>query len=148
MFRTLLAAVDGSDISHQAFYEALDIARTMKASLHAVHVVSSGLYPPLTLDGIGPPDVARQAVVEMLEHEADDILADAKARAAAAEVSVTIHKRWGDPGTEIIALAREIGADLTVIGSQGRSRIDRLFLGSVTSFVIDHSATAVLVVRG
>ncbi|MDD1670630.1 MAG: universal stress protein, partial [Methanomicrobiales archaeon] len=42
---------------------------------------------------------------------------------------------------------REIGADLVVLGSHGKSNLDRILLGSVSSFVVSHSPVSTLVVR-
>ncbi len=147
MFKTLLVAVDGSEISHQALDEALAIARALHASIHAVHVVQTGVYPTMILNGLEPPDIAQQAVLDSLEREADDILTRTEERAAAAGLQITLHKRRGHPGAEITALAQELGADLTVIGSHGRGRLDRFFLGSVSSYVVDHATSTVMVVR-
>lgn len=147
MFKTLLVAVDGSEISHRALEEALAVARAMQASVHAVHVVQTGAFPTMILDSLEPPDVAQQAILDSLEREADEILADTERRAAAAGIRITPHKRWGHPGAEITALAQELGADLTVVGSHGRGRLDRFFLGSVSSYVVDHAISTVMVVR-
>ena len=147
MFRLLLVAVDGSEIGRRALEETLAVARAVQAPVHAVHVVQTGTYPALTLDGFEPPDLARQAILDSLEREGDEILAEAERKAAAAGVRMTVHKRRGHPGAEITALAQELGADLTVVGSHGRGRLDRFFLGSVSSYVVDHAASTVMVVR-
>ena len=147
MFKTILVAVDGSEISRRALEEALAVARAMQASVHAVHVVQTGMYPTLILNELEPPDIAQQAVLDSLEREADEILADAERRATAAGAKLAIHKHWGHPGAEITALAQELGADLTVVGSHGRGRVDRFFLGSVSSYVVDHATSTVMVVR-
>ncbi len=147
MFRMILVAVDGSDASSRALAEALDLARAMNAGVHVAHVIQAGAYPPLILGETEVPDLAQQAVSDMLERDAETILARAQEAAGDAGIPVTVHKRWGHPGSEIVGLAQELGADLVVIGSGGRSRIDRLFLGSVSSFVIEHGTAATLVVR-
>jgi len=148
MFGLVLVAVDGSEIGNRALAEGLDVARAMHAAVHVVHVVQTGIYPTLMLDQLEPPDVAQQAVLDALDREADEILAEAQRLGAVAGTPVTIHKRLGHPGAEITALALELGADLTVVGSHGRGRLDRLFLGSGSSYVVDHSASTVMVVRG
>ncbi|MDD3933261.1 MAG: universal stress protein [Methanoculleus sp.] len=148
MFKTILSAVDGSEISRRALEEALDVARAMQASVHVVHVIQAGTYPALPLNEFEPSDIARQALLDSLEREADETLADAQRRAVAAGLQIIVHKCWGHPGAEITALARELGADLTVVGSHGRGRLDRFFLGSVSSYVVDHATSTVMVVRG
>jgi nucleotide-binding universal stress UspA family protein len=54
--------------------------------------------------------------------------------------------RIGDPGTEIIELARRGRHDLIVMGSHGRSVLKSLFLGSVVVRVLSGSKVPVLVV--
>jgi nucleotide-binding universal stress UspA family protein len=53
----------------------------------------------------------------------------------------------GDPRTEIVDAARREHADLVVVGSHGRTGLDRLVLGSVASFVVSHAPCSVLVVK-
>ncbi len=148
MFKSILVAVDGSEIGHRALEEALAVGSAMGTSVHAIHVVQTATYPSLTPNELEPPAIAQQALLDALDREADEILADAEQRAAAAGVPLTAHKRWGHPGAEIMALARELGADLTVVGSHGKGRLGRFFLGSTSSYVVDHAASTVMVVRG
>lgn len=148
MFRSILVAVDGSEIGHRALEETLGVARAMGSSVHAVHVVQTATYPSLTLNELEPPTIAQQAILDALDREADEILAGARERATAAGVPLTIHKRWGHPGAEIIALEQELGTCLTVVGSHGKGRLGRLFLGSTSSYVVDHATSTVMVVRG
>ena len=55
--------------------------------------------------------------------------------------------RQGHAGNEILKAVDETGSDLIVVGSHGRSDVDRILLGSVSSFVVANSRVAVLVVR-
>jgi nucleotide-binding universal stress UspA family protein len=43
--------------------------------------------------------------------------------------------------------SEELAADLVIVGSHGRSEVDRILLGSVSSFVVSHSKVSVMVVR-
>src|SRR3954468_11460654 len=55
--------------------------------------------------------------------------------------------RTGDAAAEIIAAAADLGADLVVIGSRGRTGLARVVLGSVARNGLQGSTTSVLVVR-
>ena len=55
--------------------------------------------------------------------------------------------RIGDPGSEIVAHAKEINADLIVMPSHGRSGIKRLLLGSVAERVVRLAECPVMVLR-
>jgi hypothetical protein len=47
----------------------------------------------------------------------------------------------------VIALAREIGADLIVTGAANKSALGRLFLGSVSGRLLSHAPCSVLIAR-
>lgn len=53
----------------------------------------------------------------------------------------------GHPAEMIIDTAKEIGADLIVVGSHGRHGAQRFFLGSVSSKVVEHAPCHVLVIK-
>jgi nucleotide-binding universal stress UspA family protein len=75
---------------------------------------------------------------------------DAAAMAAAlneAGLPATPHVVSGDAAAEIVAAAKEQGADLIVTGSRGLTGMDRVLLGSVARNVLTHAPTSVLIVR-
>jgi nucleotide-binding universal stress UspA family protein len=141
VFVNILVAIDGSEASQHAFDRALDIARTGNASLHAVYIVETGLFSSL------PADNTVEIMYNVLKHEGDSVLAKAKAQAAAARITFTPHIKFGHAGSEVIALAEKIKADLIIVGSHGKSQTDRLLIGSVSNFVVTHSKVSTMVVR-
>jgi nucleotide-binding universal stress UspA family protein len=82
--------------------------------------------------------------------------ADTKAKTTAATAAAELKSRGfkadgigkeGDPKSIIIDYAKEWGADLIVVGSCEKSRIEKFFLGSVSENVIKHAPCSVLVVK-
>jgi nucleotide-binding universal stress UspA family protein len=81
-----------------------------------------------------------------------DAVAETTAAGAAAQLqslgfkadSVTME---GDPDTAIADYARTWGADVIVVGTHDRSRVERLLLGSVSESVVKHAPCSVLVVK-
>jgi len=63
------------------------------------------------------------------------------------DVPLTAHLRQGHAGSQIVSLAEELGADLILLGSHGKSGVDRLLLGSVTDYVVRNSPITTTVVR-
>jgi nucleotide-binding universal stress UspA family protein len=53
----------------------------------------------------------------------------------------------GDPGVSIVKMAQELDADIIVVGSHGRSTLERLLIGSVANYVVNHAACPVLVIK-
>ena len=70
-------------------------------------------------------------------------------RTAAALTSGSIDKRVevGDDAATVCRVAEELGVDVIVVGSHGRTGLERLFLGSVSEHIVRHAPCAVLVVR-
>jgi nucleotide-binding universal stress UspA family protein len=141
VFVNILVAIDGSEASQQAFNRALDIAKAGNASLHAAYIVETGLFSSL------PADNTVEIMYNVLKHEGDSVLAKAKGQATAVGVTFTPHIKFGHAGSEVIALADKIHADLIIVGSHGKSQADRLLIGSVSTFVVTHSKVSTMVVR-
>jgi len=53
----------------------------------------------------------------------------------------------GSPADEIVRAAKELGADLIVVGSRGSGRVDSIIMGSVSHRVLNYAHCPVLVVR-
>ena len=140
---TVLLATDGSDDAALAARAAADLAARAGAALHVVHVwqplgVGMAVYP-------GMPIVDFRAEYE----RASRALLDAEvARLAAGGVAAQAHLRAGRPDDQVLAVGRELGADLIVMGSRGRGTIARLVLGSVSDGVVHGADRPVLVLRG
>lgn len=66
------------------------------------------------------------------------------------EVGGRVEKAYlktGEPDAEVISLAKEIGANLIVVGSRGQSPLKRPPIGSVSSSIVRHAHCPVMVVR-
>jgi len=141
MYKTILVAIDGSRVSEMAFEAAVEQAHAWKAKLHAVYVVESGLFTDI------PADSKLEIMYSLLEQEGKAALDKIKEIAKKKNIDVTTHFEQGHAGDTILSTAEKIDADLIVMGSHGKSNIDRILIGSVSSFVVEHSKVSVLVVR-
>ncbi|HVN66358.1 MAG TPA: universal stress protein [Methanomicrobiales archaeon] len=141
MFQSILVAIDGSQKSGAALDVAIGEAKVHGAALHVVYVIETGLFSSI------PMDNTWEVIYGLLEKQGKEAQLAALKRAQAQGIGITTHLKEGHAGEEIIRLAREIGADLIVLGSHGKSDLDRIILGSVSSFVVSHSPVSTLVVR-
>lgn len=141
MFQHILVAIDGSKISGQALEAAIEEARVWKATVHAIYVVETGLFSSL------PMDSTWEIMYSMLENEGNRALATAREMAERSGVKIETLMKQGHAGNEIVRAAADLGADLVIVGSHGKSEVDRLLLGSVSSFVVSNSGKTVMVVR-
>ncbi|HET9620815.1 MAG TPA: universal stress protein [Kofleriaceae bacterium] len=76
-----------------------------------------------------------------------DIGSALQASPVASELHFFVHARIGKPADEILQLAREIGADLILVGTHGRTGLAQLVLGSVAERVVREAECPVLVAR-
>ncbi|MBT8507099.1 hypothetical protein AZH53_01470 [Methanomicrobiaceae archaeon CYW5] len=148
MISTILVATDGSATSSAALDVAIDEAGVHRADLHVLCVVDSSI-PQSTMAGPQSDvlDVNYQIITDALTTEAEQVLEAASAAAETAGIRAHLHLEYGDPRRVIIATAEEMGADLIVIGSTGRTGLEALLLGSVSSSVVTHAKISTLVVR-
>ena len=141
MFRMILVAIDGSKPADRALETAIEEARVWNAEVHVIYVIESGLFSSL------PMDNTLEIIYSVLQKEGEEILESAREKADAAGVPVTTHLRQGHAGSQIVSLAEDLGVDLIILGSHGKSGVDRLFLGSVTDYVVRNSSITTTVVR-
>ncbi|OEU41434.1 universal stress protein [Methanosarcina sp. Ant1] len=145
IFRKIMLATDGSESARKAVDSAIEIAKSSNAKLYAVHVIALGDYyssMPLSIDA--------EWITAMEEHlriqgkEATDYVENA-GRAANVEVEPVILE--GNPANEIVDFAEKNDIDLIVMGTQGKTGIQRFLIGSVAENVVRHSIKTVLVVK-
>ena len=138
MYDRILLPTDGSDASDRAVEQAIGLARETGATLHVLFVVEDIPYAPELMD-----DEVEGRLREMGEEALEQI----RARADEAGVEIETALREGAPHTAILEYADEAAVDLVVMGTHGRSGLDRYLLGSVTERVVRTADVPVLTVR-
>ncbi len=136
----ILCPVDRSDVSRRAFDYAASLARWRNARLTVLEVID--VTPPAAATGIpelgpvpeGIPQGVRQALTDLAE----------PARAAGVQTDVRIEE--GRVDEHILENASRLPADLIVMGTHGRSGVERLVLGSVTAKIVRRAACPVLTI--
>jgi nucleotide-binding universal stress UspA family protein len=138
----ILLAIDGSEEAELAARKAVELAEATGAELHLVHV---GLAPNFLVEGA--PGYDRE-LYEQIEQEAREVLRKLAWRVkVAGGTPAGSHLTIGEVDLGIVGLARELGADLIVMGSRGHRGIRRAIAGSISDAVIRHAPCPVLVVR-
>jgi nucleotide-binding universal stress UspA family protein len=141
--KKILLATDGSPSADAATDEAIKLAQETGSALH---VVTAWTIP---ISGFAPPMIGvTSELAEAVNEQAAQALADAVGKAKAAGLGPTPILRRGFAAEEICAVAREIGADMIVMGTHGWSGLKRAFLGSVSAQVLHDAPCSVLVVPG
>lgn len=145
MYKRILVAVDGSETSNQALDHAARLAKFSGARLHVVYVVE---YPSaLYMSSLYDPEPFHEA----MKQEGEVVLGRAKARMAECGVNgETKAVDTQDAGQSVAqaldAEARKVGAELVIMGTNGRRGFQRLILGSVAESMARLASVPVLLV--
>jgi nucleotide-binding universal stress UspA family protein len=141
--RTVIVGVDGSEEALRAVRWAVPEARRRQATLRLVTAFA------WTDDRmVGWPGLGQAAYGERLRAAAEHDLAAAATAAAQLDPDLPVEQDLvlGFPGGVLVDQAR--GAELLVVGDNGRGRLGSVLAGSVAVGVAAHAACPVVVVRG
>jgi nucleotide-binding universal stress UspA family protein len=144
-FKSIVVATDGSKYSVAAASEAIGLAKRNGSALTVISVVPSELMTPTDIDFTMNQ---RELIAEKEMHEAEKNAKAVKEAAQKEGVAVKAFVLSGKPADAIIETAKDKNADLIVLGSHGRTGLEKLLMGSVAERVIVLAARAVLVVKG
>ena len=143
IFHRILVPTDFSTQSERAWATARRLARAVGAELVLLHVfVELPLYSEVPLSGERVREAYAAARTWAVEH-LDQWAATARGEGLAVKTLM----RTGIAHEDIVAAARDEGADLIAIGTHGRGGLNRLLLGSVCDRVIQLASCPVLAVR-
>lgn len=140
----ILLAVDGSDYSRYALEKGAEIAAGVPCELLVLTVsnlVNFGSFGPL---GYGPDT----AVEVPSQEEAASILQAAEDFLTPFGLKASTLQRVGSYAETILAVAEEKQVDLIIMGSHGRTGLQRFLLGSVSMQVMNHAPCSVMIAKG
>jgi len=147
MYERILIPTDGSKTAELAVEEALDIAEKFDAEVDTLYVVDTdAVEMSLGTEQVDRIRQGRFGEMDELEARAREATEHVAERARERGVAVEEHFRGGRPHKTIADFAEDEDADLVVMGSHGRSGIQRMLLGSVTERVLRSTHRSVLVV--
>lgn len=136
----ILIATDNSPPAQQATAEAVLLANSCDATLHALYVLKPGEPPPWSDDPALEPGIDTQAGQAM-----DSVAAEAADQDFHDDIITSIMEVPTVP--VILSYAEEKGIELVVLGTHGRPGIERILLGSVAEQTVRESPGPVLTVR-
>ena len=142
--RKIVVAYDFSESADLALERAIELV--CRAPNHIPHFIA--VIDPHHGLGIEPDETVdyryAERVGQTLGSRLDAIFAE---RRPELDTDYFVHARIGEAAAEILGLAAEIGADLVIIGSHGRTGVRRLLLGSVSETVVRRALCPVIVAR-
>jgi nucleotide-binding universal stress UspA family protein len=128
----ILYPTDFSSHSNQAYFHAIALAESHGASLTILYVYTPGAARE-GRDGAADRSYWQSQLEQI--------------RPVNPRIPVHHVLLEGDPATEIVKYARDAGIDLIVMGTHGRTGLERLLMGSVAEKVMREAPCSVLVVK-
>ncbi len=142
MYKRAVVPLDGSPVAETILPFILEIAGPLDMEVVLLRVIQP--LSPMVIEG------ARHVVAEAVEArqvDAEEYLAALAVELRNKGLRVETLVRRGVPSDEILAGARETGADLIAMTTHGRSGLGRLLFGSVAEEVLRHSDIPVFLLR-
>lgn len=142
MYKQILVPVDLNEkgFADKAVAHAVWLAKQSNAEVHLLKVLP-GIHMSMVATYF-PQDAAKQMkqdVKKQLQEFASQYIDE--------QVVYKTHVAEGKPYSTILKYAAKLGADLIIMPSHKRSKVDKVVLGSVASKVVQHSPVNVLVVK-
>jgi nucleotide-binding universal stress UspA family protein len=128
---SILLATDGKPHSEKAVNYAFDYAALREESLYVVFAVS-----PKSEDD-----------KDKIINQGMTVLEELKKRGAKENVKVTTMLEAGNPYEAVLKAADRVKADTIVVGTSGKTAIDRVLIGSVSEYIVRNSKCTVIVVK-
>jgi len=138
MYDNILLPTDGSESMAPVIDHAIELATVHGASVHALYVANTASLSDL------PMESSWENVSDALRKQGKAAVEAVEQRAG--EVPVESAVLDGSPSGEIIEYSEENDIDVIVMGTHGRSGVDRLLLGSVAERVLRSASVPVLTV--
>lgn len=142
MFERIMIATDGSKHSERAAEAGIELARLSGGAITIIYVADTGRLSHL------PEDMAIASIRSLLIREGEDATNYVEEMATRAGVASTKIVVEGNPGEELLKRSSESGVEVMVMGSVGRTGLDKFLLGSVAEKVVRNSRVPVLTVPG
>lgn len=143
LMQRLLLPIDGSDCSLRAVRHVIEKVRRAGPDAYEVHLVN--VQPPLP--GGVTAFVSREQVAGYQHDESEKALADGRKLLDEAGVPYKSHTLVGPLAETIVSLAGLLESDEIVMGSQGRTALADLLIGSTVTRVVHLSKIPVLLVK-
>lgn len=140
LYRNIVIATDGSENTLRAISQGIEIAKLSGAIVHALYVVDT----PSTISENWT--AGKKTVYEIMRKDGEKAVSKIKELGEASGVKVKEVVLDGYPGKEIIDFAENNDIDLIVMGTLGKTGLEKFLVGSIAEKVVRNSRVPVMVV--
>jgi len=149
--KKVLIALDYDPPAQKIAETGYALAKDMQAEVVLLHVVAEAFYytssnysPVMGYEGFNNLDIVAMANVGELRNAAGDYLNKTKQHLNDSSIQTIVKE--GDFAGGILEAAKEVNADVIVMGSHGRRGLDKVLLGSVAEQVLHKSEIPLFII--
>ncbi|MDD3246830.1 MAG: universal stress protein [Methanosarcina sp.] len=141
LYRNIVIATDGSENTRRAISYGIEMAKLSGATVHALHVVN-------TQSTISESWTAgKEEIYKIMRCDGEKVVSKLKQLGEDSGVEIREVLLDGCPSDEIIHFAENNNVDLIVMGTLGKTGLEKFLMGSVAEKVVRGSKVPVMVVR-
>jgi nucleotide-binding universal stress UspA family protein len=147
----ILIALDYNPSAQKVAEVGYALAKAMKAEVILLHVISDAAYysslnysPIMGFDSFINSDLIQADIVKELKKAAMNYLDKSKQHLGDNTIQTVI--KDGDFGESILDAAKELAADVIVLGTHSRRGLDKILMGSVAEKVFHHSTVPLFII--
>ena len=145
--KTIVVPTDNSENSIEALHYATDLAEKYQSTVYVLHVVDFNFVDEAHYVQMGSYayllDVKEKDLEEGMKETEDFI----KKHTGNKQIRLEKIVRAGEPVLEILIAAEELGADIIVMGTHGRTGLSHVLMGSVAEKVVRKAPCHVLTIK-
>jgi universal stress protein E len=147
-FRRIVACIDFSENSIKAAREAVAIAVQDKSAVDFVSIYESSILAAADIGGLGPalPPMDSSEVIRSLDKELEELAETFTKEIPGLHIACKVIERAGAT-RGLVDYLNEVGADLAVLGTRGRTGLKSLLLGTTAERLMHESPCSALVVK-
>ena len=147
-FKKIMIATDGSVCSRIAADKGIEFARMSGGTVYAVHVLSKAYLSAMDGESFSSMGMNPwESIKEEFQRQGEQAVNYVKDRGEMKGVNVESVLLEGNPSEELIKYAEEKNMDIIIMGTLGKTGLDRFLLGSVTENLVSHSKVPVMVIK-
>ena len=149
--KKILIALDYNPTAQKIAETGYALAKSMNAQVVLLHVVADYTYyssldysPIMGFDNFSNLGAIQTTTVLELENAANEYLEKSKVHLGDPSIKTLV--KDGDTGDAIIEAAKNLEADIIVLGSHSRRGLDKILMGSVAEKVLRHSKVPLFII--
>lgn len=156
LYKNILLGTDGTKLMTKVYEHCAYLAQLTNATVHIVNIIDNSIYAAMPIEGtlpgytFAPTNASWATVYEVLREAATIVTENAKKDLQSLgirENAIKVTVLEGYPAKELLSYAETHFIDLLIIGTHGRTGIDKLLIGGIADKVIRSSKVPVLLVR-